>query len=337
MPFILYLQGGPGFPSPRVSAPPGGWMKVALDSFRVLLFDQRGTGRSTPATPQHILSIGSPEAQAEYMSHFRADSIVNDCEIVRDKIAGGKRLTLIGQSFGGFCMLRYLSAYPDAIERCLFTCGLAPVGKPVEEVYRATFKRMEKRNARFYRRYPDEIENVRDLVRILHTSPAKLPRGGTLTARRFLSLGLMLGSGAGLEKLHDLLELAKAPGAPAGELPELFLRGVDDAEAFSTNPIYWLLHESIYCDGPGSASAWAAERVQASLPAFDYTQRLDKGAEPILFTGEMVYKWMGEDYSALRCCAARSLQPTLTAAPAEGRSLAPQAARPGRGAAGKQG
>ena len=82
-----------------------------------------------------------------------------------DKIAGGKRLTLIGQSFGGFCMLRYLSAYPDAIERCLFTCGLAPVGKPVEEVYRATFKRMEKRNARFYRRYPDEIENVRDLVR----------------------------------------------------------------------------------------------------------------------------------------------------------------------------
>ena len=115
------------------------------------------------------------------------------------------------------------------------------------------------------------------------------------------------------------------------------MRGVDDAEAFSTNPIYWLLHESIYCDGPGSASAWAAERVQASLPAFDYTQRLDKGAEPILFTGEMVYKWMGEDYSALRCCAARSLQPTLTAAPAEGRSLAPQAARPGRGAAGKQG
>jgi len=240
-------------------------MKVALDSFRVLLFDQRGTGRSTPATPQHILSIGSPEAQAEYMSHFRADSIVNDCEIVRDKIAGGKRLTLIGQSFGGFCMLRYLSAYPDAIERCLFTCGLAPVGKPVEEVYRATFKRMEKRNARFYRRYPDEIENVRDLVRILHTSPAKLPRGGTLTARRFLSLGLMLGSGAGLEKLHDLLELAKAPGAPAGELPELFLRGVDDAEAFSTNPIYWLLHESIYCDGPGSASAWAAERARAGV------------------------------------------------------------------------
>ena len=132
-------------------------MKVALDSFRVLLFDQRGTGRSTPATPQHILSIGSPEAQAEYMSHFRADSIVNDCEIVRDKIAGGKRLTLIGQSFGGFCMLRYLSAYPDAIERCLFTCGLAPVGKPVEEVYRATFKRMEKRNARFYRPWTSDV------------------------------------------------------------------------------------------------------------------------------------------------------------------------------------
>ena len=48
LPCLLYLQGGPGFPSKRPSCPPSGWMKAALaKSYRVLLLDQRGTGRST--------------------------------------------------------------------------------------------------------------------------------------------------------------------------------------------------------------------------------------------------------------------------------------------------
>lgn len=302
LPYVLYLQGGPGFPSPRVSAPPSGWMKVALESHRVLLLDQRGTGRSTPATPQHLRTIGTPAEQAEYLAHFRQDSIVKDCELVRSKVAKGKKLSLLGQSFGGFCILSYLSQFPASIEHALFTCGLAPVGQAIDDVYRATFKRMEKRNARFYRRYPADVEVVRSLVRKLDQTPAKLPRGGTLTARRFLQLGLLMGSESGLESLHDLLELSKAPGAPDGELPELFLVGVENAQsAFETNPIYWILHESIYCDGPGSASGWAAERVQASLgPAWDYRTKLAEGGEPIMLTGEMVYSWMGEDYASLR-------------------------------------
>lgn len=50
---------------------------------------------------------------------------------------------MLGQSYGGFCILSYLSLFPDSIERALFTCGLAPVGVAVDDVYRATFKRME--------------------------------------------------------------------------------------------------------------------------------------------------------------------------------------------------
>ena len=48
---------------------------------------------------------------------------------------------------------------------------------------------MEERNRRYYERYPQDIELIRDLVRELHEKPAALPRGGTLTARRFLMLG----------------------------------------------------------------------------------------------------------------------------------------------------
>src|SRR5215471_15817518 len=46
LPWLLFLQGGPGMPSPR----PSGreiWLDRALREFRVLLLDQRGTGRST--------------------------------------------------------------------------------------------------------------------------------------------------------------------------------------------------------------------------------------------------------------------------------------------------
>ena len=49
-PFLVYLQGGPGFEAPRPTGSPRGpgWLDRALQDFRVLLLDQRGTGRSTP-------------------------------------------------------------------------------------------------------------------------------------------------------------------------------------------------------------------------------------------------------------------------------------------------
>src|SRR5262249_33725554 len=47
-PYLVFLQGGPGFEAARPTSPPSGWMKRALADFRVLLLDQRGTGRSSP-------------------------------------------------------------------------------------------------------------------------------------------------------------------------------------------------------------------------------------------------------------------------------------------------
>ena len=47
-PYLLFLQGGPGFEATRPSAPPAGWQKRAIADYRVLLIDQRCTGRSTP-------------------------------------------------------------------------------------------------------------------------------------------------------------------------------------------------------------------------------------------------------------------------------------------------
>src|SRR5215470_7540342 len=80
-PYLMFLQGGPGFEATRPTSPPSGWIKRALAEYRVLLLDQRGTGRSSP--------VGShppgdtPQAQAEYLAQFRADAIVRDAELIR--------------------------------------------------------------------------------------------------------------------------------------------------------------------------------------------------------------------------------------------------------------
>ena len=80
-PYLVFLQGGPGFEATRPTVPPSGWMKRALREYRVLLLDQRGTGRSTPVG-EHIPGE-TAEDQAAYLAHFRADGIVADCEWIR--------------------------------------------------------------------------------------------------------------------------------------------------------------------------------------------------------------------------------------------------------------
>src|SRR5437588_3360617 len=78
-PFLVYLQGGPGFEAPRPARHPTGpaWLDRALREFRVLMLDQRGTGRSTPVGALPGLT---PAEQAARLTHFRADAIVRDAE-----------------------------------------------------------------------------------------------------------------------------------------------------------------------------------------------------------------------------------------------------------------
>ena len=48
LPWLLFLQGGPGFGAPRPLTN-GGWIKRAVSDYHVLLLDQRGTGRDDSA------------------------------------------------------------------------------------------------------------------------------------------------------------------------------------------------------------------------------------------------------------------------------------------------
>lgn len=292
LPWLLFLQGGPGFPSPR-PVTCSGWIRRATEQFRVLLLDQRGTGRSTPVTQRSLAARGDARAQADWLAHFRADSIVRDAELLRHEWLGGKaRWTLLGQSYGGFCSLHYLSAAPEGLAGALITGGLPPLEASAEEVYRHTYPRVLDRNRIYYERYPEDVERVRAITTLLEAGDVRLPSGDRLTKRRFQSLGGQLGFSDGFETLHYLVEEAFAEGSDGFDLSYGFLRGFENALHFDTNPIYALLHEACYTQG--SASRWAAERVRAEFPIFD----AEDG--PFLFTGEMIYPWMFEDIGVLR-------------------------------------
>ena len=275
-PYLVFLQGGPGFEAARPTSPPTGWMKRAILDYRVLLLDQRGTGRSTPAGAQ--IPGDSPEAQAEYLTHFRADSIVHDAERIRAEL-GVERWSVLGQSFGGFTSLTYLSIAPGGLREAYLTGGLSPIGRPVDDIYGATYKRLLVANERYFERYPDDRGRAVEILRRLDDTDTRLPSGDRLTSRRFRQLGLWLGDSAGFELLHHVIELPFGSAA--------FLQDVESGVRFSRNPLYATLHESSYADGV--ATRWSAERL---LPV--------EIGECGYFTAEHVYPWMWEDYGALR-------------------------------------
>ncbi|KXZ44286.1 hypothetical protein GPECTOR_70g517 [Gonium pectorale] len=314
LPWLLYLQGGPGFEAPRpyfVSA----WNKPALDSHRVLLLDQRGTGGSAPVTTSNLAKRGGPEEQAEYLALFRqgghggADNIVRDCEVVRKLLVSpssyGGRWALLGQSFGGFCVTSYLSMAPEGVLEAMLTGGLPPgvtMACSADAVYRALHARILRANEKYYKRYPDDVELVTRIVQYLAAQPgggAPLPDGSVLTPRLFQTLGLNgLGSGGSFERLHFLLESFFDADE---EMTPRFAKSFLSWLTWDTNPLYALLHEPIYCQ-PGGAANWAADRVRNSPPfadLFDAHKAVQEN-RPVMFTGECVYKFHYEDVACLR-------------------------------------
>ncbi len=275
-PYLVFFQGGPGFEAPRPTRNPNGpaWLDRALEDFRVLLLDQRGTGRSSPIG---FLPELDPQAQAERLTNFRADSIVRDAEYIRSEM-GVDRWSILGQSFGGFCATTYLSLAPGGLREAFITGGVPPVQRHVDDVYRATYDRVRDRTRRFYERYPDDRRRVVDLHQRLEDEDVRLPSGDRLTWRRFRQIGSALGMSDGAEQLHYLLELPF--DSPA------FLHDVEAGMMFARDPLYAVVHEACYADG--CATRWSAERV---MP--------DDLETPDSFTGEHVYPWMFDDYGAL--------------------------------------
>lgn len=166
---------------------------------------QRGTGLSTPLTSSSMLQFKSAKDLADYLVHFRADNIVKDAEFIRVRLVpNADPWTILGQvnmslyclllvalhqflsfdlllvyfrlvflqSFGGFCAVTYLSFAPEGLKQVLITGGIPPVGKActADDVYEAGFEQVVRQNEKYYKRFPDDIEIVREIVNYLAES-----------------------------------------------------------------------------------------------------------------------------------------------------------------------
>ena len=241
LPYLLYLQGGPGFEAGR-PVESGGWIAHATETHRVILLDQRGTGRSTPVSAASLARVGDARAQADYLAMHRADAIVADAETVRAAL-GVDRWAVLGQSFGGFCIARYLGSAPEGLREAFFTGGLPPLIREPDAAlptYRKLLDRVKTQNAKYYRRFPGDAARVKSVARFLLAANdgagVETPSGGRFSARGLQALGFgWLGTAGGMENLHYLLE--KAWDVPGESLSYAFLKGAevrDDTSLLST-------------------------------------------------------------------------------------------------------
>ena len=264
-PYLLYLQGGPGFESPRPITK-SGWIKKALNRYDILLLDQRGTGRSTPAN-FHTIGDWGPKKQAGYLQHFRADNIVKDAEYIRNKMIGDKPWSILGQSFGGFCALNYLSFHASGLREALITGGIPPLIAHPDDIYRRTYKRVKQKNLNFFNIFPNAQDRACRIADIIQITSPELPNGDKLTIERFQLLGLQLGFHDGYANLNYLFENAISNE----KLSYSFLKGLMGLQSFDTNPFFTILHEACYAQQ--FSTNWSAERIRGEFPEFDPNSR----------------------------------------------------------------
>ena len=221
--------------------------------------------------------------------------------------------------------MTYLSQVEHPPKIALLTGGIAPMlASSAVDVYTSLWAKVRERNHRYYDMYPGDVSVVKTIVRKLlkaekDGTPLRLPSGGKLTARRFLQLGMMLGSSpSSFASMHALLSSAFLQPTTDKEDEKEFTRGfvkaVDNAQPFDEHPIYFWLHESIYADGNPSlkknsstnvATKWSADiayesKISSRSEEAEYDYRLtsqEDNNRPVLFFGEMVFPWMAEDYA----------------------------------------
>ena len=295
---MFYLQGGPGggCPLPQDAS----YTKTFLDKgYNIFFLDQRGAGLSQTLTARTILARGKPQDQAAYLKHFRADSIVRDCEAVRQAVTadypeGERKISLLGQSFGGFCATTYLSKYPAGLREVFMTGGLPPLDKQPDNVYERLVERAAARSNDYYTRFPDDVERVRRIAAYLSRNKVETPSGGSLTVERLRAAGIVLGFQSGFGRLHGLVTRVDNDLDTYGYLTRPSIRDFEDLTSQDESVLYAILHEPIY--NSGNAANWSAERQLARSKHYGKASPDSQ----LNFTAEMIVHANFRDSAELR-------------------------------------
>ncbi|KXJ95578.1 Alpha/Beta hydrolase protein [Microdochium bolleyi] len=312
-PFLVYLQGGPGFGNPAPQDSP--LSKYMLDrGYELLLLDYRGTGLSSTVSADTLAAVGGPQEQADYLKHFRADTIVRDLEAVRrcltkDFPPEKQKWSIFGQSFGGMTSMTYLSFAPEGLRESFITGGLAALDKGPADIYPATYKTLITRNKAYYKKFPGDVATIKQIAaKIEELGGARgipLPAGGLLTVKLLMLLGIAFGGDGGIDKVHNIMVRMKADLDQAGLFTRATLNIIEQDISIDEAPIYMLLHEPCWIPGPGIAADFAADRVGQALPEYQWLHDDWAGVstlardEPLYFLGEMMPRFRLETCAEL--------------------------------------
>ncbi len=105
---LVVVNGGPGFDHNYVHSSDA-WDALAAQR-RVVFYDQRGNGRSSPLAPGQSCTV--------------ADQI-DDLDAVRARV-GAEKIDLLGHSWGGFLVMAYAARHPEHIAHLMIVDSAAP-------------------------------------------------------------------------------------------------------------------------------------------------------------------------------------------------------------------
>ncbi|MBV9334996.1 MAG: alpha/beta fold hydrolase [Solirubrobacterales bacterium] len=145
---LLFLTGGPGQPGIPFLTRIKKRLRAALAGYRLLMFDQRGTGAGALRCPALQAAAGSSDlatvpagtvaACASRLGaarrYYSTAETVADIDELRTAL-GAPRLTLDGVSYGTFVAERYALAYPSHVARMVLDSVVPQAG--ADPLYRA--------------------------------------------------------------------------------------------------------------------------------------------------------------------------------------------------------
>ena len=184
--------------------------------------------------------------------------------------------------------MNYLSFHASGLKEALITGGIPPLIAHPDDIYRRTYTRVKQKNLNFFNIFPNAQDIACRIADIIQKTSPELPNGDKLTIERFQLLGLQLGFHDGYANLNYLFENAISNE----KLSYSFLKGLMGLQSFDTNPFFTILHEACYAQQ--FSTNWSAERIRGEFPEFNPNSR-----DPFLFTGEMLYPWMMDQFQTL--------------------------------------
>ena len=289
-PPLLFLQGGPGNPAPRIMQ---GWIPEALKHYRVFLMDERGTGRSGKidrTTPELI--------RTEIISKLRGPDVVADAEDLRRHL-GFERWDVLGNSFGALCTASYLSFYPEGLRKAYLTGAVPQIGWSADVYNESSFDLLEKRIKEFYSAVPYAESTVRQVCQHLDNHEEFLPTGERLSSQRFRFIGVALGEELGFHHLAVLLESPFTVHNGEKRLRGDFLALVSQIVGLQANPLWAVLHETLF-GAPGIKTDWAALRAATGRAGFDLEADPANASEPFYLLGNHFFPHHFAEDPALR-------------------------------------